>query len=136
MEKYGSSFNDTVRALAAVGADCDPFIAQVLAVDSARAHEILNSLAQDLEKTASLVSMDPNRRIVELTKMATATTAKVEPKVEEPKAPPKVVSKAPPPAPPVEPTTHKEIDWRSDASTEEEFERGWQEMAKKRNARR
>lgn len=136
MEKYGSSFNDTIRALAAVGADNDAFVSQVLAVDSSKAHELLNSLAQDLEKTATLVSMDPNRRIVELTRMATATP-KVETKVaEEPKVPPKVVSKAPPPAPIVEPTTHKEIDWRSDEASDEEFDKGYWENMKKRNARR
>jgi hypothetical protein len=141
VDQFGAQFGETIRALAAVGADDDAFVSQVMAVDKANAHVLLNELAQDLERTVNLVGMDPTRRIAELTRMSMATKAKADDKTApaapgEPKAPPKIVSKAPPPPPPVTPSASKEVDWRSDAASDEEFNRGFEEMMKRRSARR
>lgn len=144
LAQFGPSFMDTIKALGAVGADQDSFVSQVMAVDGDQAHVLLNDLAQDLEKTVSLVNMDPNRRIVELTKMAVAAKAPVrgedgkfvppEPKV-EPKTPPKQVSKAPAPPPPIEPSSSKEIDGYSDEATDEQFTAKFEARMKERAVR-
>jgi hypothetical protein len=73
------------------------FMQDVLAVDKAGAHKILDKLAKDPEKAASLVGMDSRRRIAELTRMADAPKTEVKPAVEAPK--PAAVSRAPTPAP-------------------------------------
>ena len=125
IKEFGPAFLDTIKALGAVGADDDNFVSQVMAVDTDKAHVLLNDLAQDLEKTASLVTMDPTRRIAELTRMAIA--AQAAPKVEtpvtptEPAKPAKVVSKAPAPAPVVTPSASKEIDGYSDEASDDQF---------------
>jgi hypothetical protein len=148
-QQFGPSFGENIKALDAVGAADDAFVSQVLAVDPANAHVLLHTLATDLEKTVSLVGMDPARRIAELTRLAMAATA---PKTDAttttvaPPAPPAAAGKAPPaksavsrapaPPPPVEPNTSKTIDWRSDEASDEEFTRGFNETMAKRVARR
>lgn len=144
LAQFGPSFMDTIRALSSVDADKDGFVSQVMAVDMDQAHVLLKDLTQDLEKTDLLVKMDPNRRIVELTKMAVAAKAPVrgedgkfvppEPKV-EPKTPPKQVSKAPAPPPPIEPSSSKEIDGYSDEATDEQFTAKFEARMKERAVR-
>lgn len=140
--QFGATFNETVRALAAVGADNDQFVSQVIAADRDNAHVLLNALAQDLEGTVALVNMDPNRRMAELTRRAMAATAvaTTDPtKTAAPPAPPvtpKTVSKAPPPPPPVLASTTKTVDWRSDDASDAEFDRGFNEEFMRRRAAR
>jgi|SRR5579864_2545 len=139
--QFGPAFNETVRALAAVGADNDQFVSQVMAADPANAHVVLNALAQDLEGTVALVNMDPNRRMAELTRRAMAASASVtDPAKTAPPAappvPPKTISKAPPPPPPVIASTTKTVDWRSDEASDAEFDRGFNEEFLRRRALR
>lgn len=137
VQTYGTDFQETIKALGAVGADNDAFIQQVLAVDPSNAHVLLNGLAQDLEKTASLVAMNPNRRIAELTRMSMAATApeKTETVVQPAaKVAPKTVSKAPAPAPAIAPSASKAVDWRTDAASDADFDAGFKEMMAKRRA--
>lgn len=65
-------FVDTLHVLTAIGATTDDFLSDLLAVDKSGAHEILDKLAKDAEKAASLVRMEPRRRIAELTRMSDA----------------------------------------------------------------
>jgi hypothetical protein len=90
-------FNQSLGILTAIGATSDDFVSDVLAVDKSGAHKILDKLAKDPEKAASLVGMDSRRRIAELTRMADAPKTEVKPAVEAPK--PAAVSRAPTPAP-------------------------------------
>lgn len=137
-------FNSSLNILTAIGATEDDFVQDVLAVDRANAHEIFHKLALDPEKAAVLAGMSSRARIAELTRMtmpaaAPAADPKVDPKppAKAPAAPAaKQVSKAPPPAPPVEPSAVKVVDWRADTSSEAEFQAGFEDMMKRRNARR
>ncbi len=142
-QQFGrQQFSETINALAAVGADTDAFVSQVIAVDPQNAHALLQTIGQDLERAVSLVGMEPNRRIAELTRMAMAASAapKTEPKTDAvpvvPAAPAKTVSRAPAPAPAVDPGASKVIDWRSDKATDEQFDAGFKDMMAKRSARR
>lgn len=143
MQEFGPQFNDTIRALGAVGADTDQFVQQVMAVDPEQAHLLLNSLAQDLGATAELVNMDPARRVAKLTRMAMAATAKTDPAPAPAAIPPTApsppaarTSRAPAPAPIITPSAAKTIDWRDDKASDAEFSRGWDEHMKQRHARR
>lgn len=129
LKSYGAQFMEAIQALNAVGAANDDFVAQVLAVDKANAHSLINGLAHDLEKAASLVRMDPARRIAELTRMSMAQAAAT-PKTEAKPAPePKpALSRAPAPkpsiaplaaAPEVDPTTPEGNDKMSDRQFED-----------------
>lgn len=135
-------FNNSLNLLTAVGATEDDFVKDVLAVDRANAHAIFHKLAQDPEKAAALAGMSSRARIAELTRMTmpAAAAPAVEPAKPAPKAAaapaPKQVSKAPPPAPPVEPSAVKVVDWRADGSSEEDFQRGWEESMRQRNTAR
>lgn len=143
VRQYGAAFNETIRALAAVGADSDDFVRQVMAVDPANAHMVLTNLAQDLERTVALVGMNPTRRVMELTKMAMAGTddekrptlaAVPAPK---PAAPAKGVSRAPAPPPLVEASTRKPAaHWLADDASKEETDAGFVDMLKRRSGRR
>jgi hypothetical protein len=137
MEKYGTQFVETIKALEAVGANSDVFVSEVMAVDRANAHVLLNTLAQDLERTVSLVNMDPTSRIAALTRMAMAPAADADANSKQPTTPPAPrVSRAPAPPPPVEPSSTKIKDWRSDEASDEEFDAGFTEMMKRKSARR
>lgn len=137
MRQFGASFHEALGTLTAIGATQDDFVADVLAVDKANAHAILNKLAADPEMAANLVGMDSKRRIAELTRLSmnAPTAAKTEPAPKAPAAP-RQVSKAPPPAPPVEPSASKIVDWRADEASDDEFDKGFNEMMEKRQARR
>jgi hypothetical protein len=65
-------FGDTLAVLTAIGATNDDFLSDLFAVDKTGAHEILDKLAKDPERAASLVRMDTRRRIAELTRMSDA----------------------------------------------------------------
>jgi hypothetical protein len=102
----------------------------------------MHELAQDGEKAVALASMSPARRAAEITRIIMAkeparnsdgTFAQKEPVAPTPI---KTVSKAPPPPPPVSPSTSKEVDWRIDEATDDEFHRGWTAMAKAKGANR
>jgi len=144
LRDFGPAFNDTIRILNAVGADDNSFVSQVMAVDRANAHKLLTEIAKEPERAIALVQMDPTRRIAELTRisMATAKTpvtpASTSPTTSPPvsKTTPKTVSKAPPPAPPVEPSASKVVDWRTDDASDDDFTAGFQEMMKRRSAKR
>ncbi len=136
-----SDFNDTLGVLNAIGVTNDDFVMDVLAVDKANAHAILDRLAKDPEKAASLVGMDSRRRTAELTRMSMTAAAEAKTPT-EPTAKPattpaaRQVSRAPAPPPPVEPSTSTTKDWRRDDATDEEFDAGFKEQQAKRSARR
>ena len=140
--QFGAGFNDTLNILNSLGVASDnEFIADVLAVDKYKAHEILASLAKDPEKAVDLTKLNSRQRIAELTRMTmtqAATSGAPAAPAPAPTAPaaPKTTSKAPAPAPAVTPSTTTVKDWRQDDSTEEEFNRGFEEMMERRNARR
>jgi hypothetical protein len=141
LKEFGTDFNQTLGILTAIGATNDDMVLDLLAVDKANAHKILANLAKDPEKAASLVGMDSRRRIAELTRMADAIAPAAKPVPADPKAPvvppAKQVSKAPAPAPPVDPSASKTVDWRSDAASDAEFSKGWDDnIAKRANTRR
>jgi hypothetical protein len=137
--QFGAAFGDTIRILQSVGATTDDFISDAMAVDKANAHSLLHTIAQDPERALALANMNSRQRIAELTRMTVANAAaeKTDPPLAPTKAPPaKTVSKAPAPPPPVEPSASKVVDWRSDAASDADFDAGFQEMLKKRSARR
>lgn len=128
-----SAFNDfgeSLQILNAIGVTNDDFVEDILAVDKVGAHKILDKLAKDPEKAASLVGMDSRRRIAELTRMADIVAPKTEVKtaaVAEPAPKPAAISKAPAPkpqisplaaAPEVDPTTSEGNEKMSDAEWE------------------
>ena len=129
-------FQQTLNTLTALGVTSNlDIVMDILAVDRANAHVILDSLAKDPEKAASIAQMTPRSRIAELTRMTTVTTAAPAPKaVAQPAAPaPKTVSRAPAPAPAVEPSGSKPAPhWLSDENSEEQVTAGFNEMLKKR----
>src|SRR5258707_7743306 len=90
-------FQQTLNTLTALGVTSNlDIVMDILAVDRANAHVMLDSLAKDPEKAASIAQMTPRSRIAELTRMTTVTTAAPAPKaVAQPAAPaPKTVSRA------------------------------------------
>lgn len=133
LQKFGAGFDNTLNILTAIGATNNDVVADILAVDKANAHVLLDKLAQDPEKAAALVSMNSRTRIAELTRM---TMADVIPIKDPAKPAPKQVSRAPAPPPPVEPSASKIVDWRTDEASDEDFDKGFKEMVARRNARR
>jgi hypothetical protein len=135
---YGQGWVDAVNALNAYGVNSDDFVSSVIEIDRAKAHEIMHTIAQDGEKAIALANMSPARRIAEITRMAMAPAAqKTEPVTPAaPVVPPKTVSRAPAPPPPVDPSASKVVDWRADESSDVEFDKGFEEMMKRRSARR
>lgn len=136
LQKFGASFENTLNILTAIGATTNDVVADILAVDKANAHVLLDKLGQDPERAAALVGMNSRTRIAELTRMSLMPNAPAAPVVEPTKAAPKQVSRAPAPPPPVEPSASKVTDWRTDDASDDEFDRGFRDMMQKRNARR
>lgn len=129
-------FNDALSVLNATGAASDEFVGNVIAVDRTNAHLILEKLSRDPEKAARIAAMSGAQQIAELTRMSMAPTEKpVEKNALNTTPPTKSVSKAPPPPPPVSPGGKKAVDWRSDESSEDEFQRGWEEMMERKLAK-
>lgn len=139
MAAFGAGFTDTLRILEAVGATSnDEFVADVLAVDKANGHVILDRLAKDPERAVELAGMDSRRRVMELTRMAAsieqpaaAAAPKSDAKPAAPAAPAApAVSKAPPPkpvhsptaaAPAIDPTTAEGNDKMDDKAWQDWF---------------
>lgn len=134
--EFGQQFGDTLSVLNALGATNNEFISDVMAIDKAKAHDLLAKIAKDPERAVSLTQMTSRQRIAELTRM-TMADAKSTPAQEEKTPPaPKTTSKAPAPAPAVQPSASKVVDWRADDASDADFSRGFDEMMAKRNARR
>ena len=138
--KYGAAFTDTLTLLNAVGATTDDFVADVLAVNKAEAHDIFKQIADNPEKAVSLASMNSRQRIAELTRMAIAApktepTAGGQPTKAAP-APAARVSKAPEPAPKIEPSSTESIDGYSDKASDAAFTEKFNARMKERSLRR
>lgn len=141
---YGRGWADAVSALDAYGVNSPDFVSSVMEIAPGRVHEIMFQIAQDGEKAIALANMTPAKRAAEITRMSMAapaadTDTKVDPKPAAPATPKpaaKTVSKAPAPPPPVEPSASKTTDWRADASSDDEFTAGFNDMMAKRSARR
>lgn len=142
---YGRGWVDAVSTLDACDVNSADFVSSVMEIAPGRVHEIMFQIAQDPERAIALSKMTPAKRAAEITRMSMAapaasdTDTKVDPKPAAPVTPKpaaKTVSKAPAPPPPVEPSASKTVDWRADDASDEEFTRGFDEMMKKRSARR
>lgn len=130
-------FGDSRRILDALGAfQNNDFVADLLAVDKASAHVIIDKLAKDPERAMAVIGMDSRRRTAELTRMAMSTAAPTE--APAPAAAPKpavvakTVSRAPAPAPVVTPSAHKEVDGYSDEATDDQFTEKFNRRMKER----
>jgi len=131
--KFGQGFQESLGILNSLGATTDDFITDVLAVDRADAHIILNDLARDPERAVALTQMDSRARIAELTRISMAKAAPAATTTDPaPPAPRVAVTKAPAPAPAITPSTTRTVDWRSDAADDAAFSRGWEENQKRR----
>jgi hypothetical protein len=131
MAAYGPAFRQSLDILNAANVvNNDEFVADLIAVDRANAHVVLSNLAKEPERAATLASMNSRQRIAELTRMSMAPAAKDT----KPSAP--GVSRAPAPAPHVAPSSSNVKDWRVDDASDDEFDRGFNEMRAKRNRRR
>lgn len=133
-ESEFKDFSDSLAKLNDVNVISDEFVSDLIAVDKAGAHRIIDRLAKDLEKATSLANMDSRRRIVELTRMAEAP--KTEPKPVE--APKPAISKAPAPkpaisplaaAPEIDPTTAEGNEKMSDRQFEQWYKSKYQKRA-------
>lgn len=119
-----------------IGLTTDEFVAELLAVDKDGAHKILDKLAKDPEKAASMVNMDSRRRIVELTRMADGLKTEPKPVVAEvPKAP--AISKAPAPKPAISPlSAAPEVDPTSPEGNEKMSDAQWEKWYKNKYQKR
>ena len=133
--EFGTSFNDTIAALGALGAATPEFVSDVLAIDKANAHKIFKTLAEDGERAVALAGMTSRQRIAELARMTIPTKA-AEPAPKAPAAPARQVSAAPAPAPAVVPTTTKTLPAYSDELSDAEFTRQFNERQAARRAKR
>lgn len=146
MAQYGQQFTDTIRALAAYGADDDAFVSQALAVargNNVPAHVLLHELAQDGEKTVSLVGMQPTQRIAALTRMAMAQAElkpAADPKPADPKPVPEpkpAVSRAPAPKPALAPVAAApEVDPMTPEGNEKMSDKEFEDWYRKTYMRR
>jgi hypothetical protein len=107
LSQFGhDSFTGTVNTLTAIGAN-DEFLADVLAVDKANAHQLFQKIAAEPERAATLARMPSRQRIAEIARMtvaqgnaAPANGSNAAPTT--PAASATVVSKAPAPPPPIQ----------------------------------
>lgn len=134
--EFGTSFNDTIAALGALGAATPEFVSDVLAIDKANAHKLFKTLAEDGEKAVALAGMTSRQRIAELTRMSIASTKAAEPTPKAQDAPARQVSKAPAPPPPVTPSTTKTLPVYSDELSDDDFTRQFNERQAARRGRR
>jgi hypothetical protein len=133
-----TDFNETLSILTAVGATNDDFVSDLLAVDKAGAHKILDKLAKDPEKAASLVGLDSRRRIAELTRMADAPKSEVKPAAVEPAKPAApAVSRAPAPKPQLSPLAPAaEIDPTTPDGNDKMDDKAWEAWYKAKYMKR
>jgi hypothetical protein len=135
-------FQQSLNTLTALGVTSNLDIVMDILAAAGRdnAHVMLDRLAKDPEKAASIAQMTPRARIAELTRMTTVTAAAPAPKPATPAAPAapvRAVSRAPAPAPVVEPSASKPAPhWLSDDNSEEQVTAGFNEMLKKRAGQR
>jgi hypothetical protein len=131
MTTFGASFQGSLAVLNAANVvNNDEFVADLIAVDRANAHILLDRLAKEPERAATLAAMNSRQRIAELTRMSMQPAGKDT----KPAAP--GVSRAPAPAPHVAASSSNVKDWRVDDASDEEFDRGFSETMKKRSRRR
>jgi hypothetical protein len=122
-------FNQSLGILTAIGATNDDFVSDLLAVDKEGAHIILDILAKDPEKAASLVTMDSRRRIAELTRMTVAPAAAAPQPAPAPAAP--AISRAPAPAPRIAPVAQaQEVDPTTPDGNDKMSDAQWEKWAK------
>lgn len=127
-----ADFTNSRQILYALGATSNEFIADLIAVDKTNAHKILDKLAKDPEKTATLVSMDPRRRTAELTRLSMAEGAKPA-AAAAPAAPAIPISKAPKPAAPLAPAAGApETEGLGDDVDDATFSKNWDKKFLKR----
>src|SRR6185312_11344868 len=129
--QFGPAFQGALTILNAANVvNNDEFVADLIAVDRANAHVMLERLAKEPERAAALASLSSRQRIAELTRMSLQPPAK-----DEKPAPPGV-SKAPAPPPYVAPSSSHARNWRGDDASDDEFDRGFRDMMKGRSRRR
>lgn len=128
-------FGDSLAKLNDVNVMNDEFVADLLAVDKAEAHKLIDRLAKDLGKATSLAGMDSRRRIAELTRMADALKIEAKPTVEAPKPAP--ISKAPTPKPAISPlSAAPEVDPTSPEGNEKMSDKQWEAWYKAKYLKR
>ncbi|HLH92077.1 MAG TPA: hypothetical protein VKX28_26895 [Xanthobacteraceae bacterium] len=131
LEKF-PDFNETLNVLTAIGLTRDDVVADLIAVDKANAHAILDKLAKDQDKAAAIAAMSPARRIAEFTRMSMAETEKPAPQP-APAPKPAAPSKAPPPPPKLAPVAERpEGEDFSDDRSDEEWSAAWDRKFLKR----
>jgi hypothetical protein len=79
-------FQQSLATLQVLGVTDLNVVSDLIALDKANAHVVLDQLAKDPEKAAQLADMDPRRRISEFTRMADAAAR---PKVPATPTPPR-----------------------------------------------
>lgn len=140
MAEFGAdTFADTIKSLAAYGADNDGFVRAVMEVDRENAHKLLQEISQDEVRAIGLVNMTNTQRIAELTRMSIARQTKTaEPtKGAEPKpAASSAISRAPRPAPAISASTSSESPRWSDKRSDKEFDKDFADWANKRTVNR
>lgn len=92
------NFNETLGILNAVGFTTDEVVSDLIAVDKANAHKILEKIAKDPEQAVAYAKMDSRSRVAAFTRMA-MTEQPAARQTEQPKP----ISKAPPPKPGFDP---------------------------------
>lgn len=124
------NFNESLNVLTALGVTNDDFVGDLIAVDKANAHVMVDKLAKDPERAVQISKMSPKARISELTRMAmseeqpkVAAVAERVPKVA-------AVSKAPAPKPALDPAGANPADWMSDEADDETFFQGFKRKYK------
>lgn len=138
-KEYGAKWNDAVAALNAYGANSTDFVANVMAIDHAKAHEIMFQIAQDPEKAVTLARMTPDRRIAEITRMVmaqTATTSKPDADT-KPDPKPAAVSRAPAPKPAIAPhAAASDVDPTTPEGNEKIDDSAWEKWYKEKYMKR
>ena len=125
-------FADSLGILKALNVTNDDFVADLVAVDKANAHVILDKLAKDPTRAQTLAAMDSRRRTAELTRMAMAEQAKPAAGA-APAAKPASVSRAPAPAPVLEGTQANVVDaLTDDKASDQDFSKAWDAKYKTR----
>lgn len=130
-----TNFGETLGLLNTLGATADDFVLDLIAVDKANAHVLLDKIAKDPEMAISLVKMDSRYRIAELTRMSAMTEAP-KPAAAAPATPAapaaKPLSNAPKPKPDLAPISGKEEGAEfADESSDKAFSDAWNRRYKK-----
>lgn len=120
-------FGETLRILAALDFVTNTdIVADLMSVDKANAHAILDKLAKSPERAVAIARLNSRARIAEFTRLSMAESKpNTAGAAESPKAAPKPVSAAPPPRPRHDPSSVPVNDWMNDEATDEQFFDGW-----------